>query len=48
MANAGKGWPEIREKIDADYAGRAPEFGGSGCGGAMTGGDHDSGAACGP
>ena len=44
MAIAGKDWTEIREYIDATYAGRSPEFGGSGCG-SMAGGDHTS---CGP
>lgn len=48
MANAGQDWAVIREHIDATYASRAPEFGGSGCGGAMTSGEHAEGEACGP
>jgi hypothetical protein len=50
MASAGSDWAAIREHIDATYTDRAPEFGGSGCGGASAGtmDEHGEGAACGP
>lgn len=49
MAKAGQDWAAIRRHVDETYASRAPEFGGSGCGGtAMAAGEHADGAACGP
>lgn len=44
----GMPWAEIRQRIDQTYASRAPEFGGSGCGGASTDHEAGEGAACGP